>query len=88
MKNRAVSLRPWGTVAYPALKGKIVKQVRFENDKGFTALVIEFEDNTHVSFRLKATVGLLVEPEISILKNEDVVNWKKLKAQPVRRKRS
>ena len=53
---------------YPALKGKVVRQVRFANDEEFTVLVIEFEDNTHVSFRLKATIELSMEPEISTLK--------------------
>lgn len=74
------------SVEYPALKGKIVKQVRFANDEDFTALIIEFEDNTHVSFRLKAAIDLLMEPEISTLKSGNIVNWKKLKAQPVKRR--
>ena len=73
------------TVEYPALKGKVVRQVRFADDEEFTALVIEFEDNTHVSFRMKGEIGLLMEPEISMLKRGNIVNWKKLKAQPIRR---
>lgn len=74
------------TVEYPALKGKVIKQLRFANDEDFTALVIEFEDNTHVSFRLKATIELLMEPEISTLRSGNIVNWKKLKAQLVKRR--
>ena len=38
-----------------------MRQVRFANDEEFTALVMEFEDNTLVSFRLKARIGLLME---------------------------
>jgi len=72
-------------VEYPALKGKVVRQLRFANDEDFTVLVIEFEDNTHVSFRLKATIELSIKPEISTLRSGNIVNWKKLKAQPVKR---
>lgn len=72
-----------GSVEYPALKGKVVRQVRFANDEDFTALVIEFEDNTHASFRLKAAIDLLMEPEVSTLKGGNIVKWKKLEARPV-----
>jgi len=80
MKRRTAS------VEYPTLKGKVVRQLRFANDEDFTALVIEFEDNTHVSFRLNATIDLLMDPEISTLKGGDIVSWKKLKVQPVKRR--
>jgi hypothetical protein len=80
MKRRTTSCE------YPALKGKVVRQVRFANDEEFTVLVIEFEDNTHVSFRLKATIELSMEPEISTLRSGNIVNWKKLKAQRVKRR--
>jgi hypothetical protein len=80
MKRRTASFE------YPALKGKVVRQVRFANDEEFTVLVIEFEDNTHVSFRLKATIELSMEPEISTLKSGNIVNWKKLKAQLIKRR--
>ena len=80
MKHKAAS------VEYPALKGKVVRQGRFANDEEFTVLVIEFEDNTHVSFRLKATIELSMEPEISTLKSGNIVNWKKLKPQPIKRR--
>ena len=73
------------SVEYPALKGKIVKQVRFANDEDFTALIIEFDDNTHVSFRLKAAIDFLMEPEISTLKGGDIVSRKKLEAQSVKK---
>jgi hypothetical protein len=69
----------------PPSKGKIVKQVRFANDEDFTALIIEFDDNTHVSFRLKAAIDFLMEPEISTLKGGDIVSWKKLEAQSVKK---
>lgn len=75
-----------GSVEYPALKGKVVRQVRFANDEDFTALIIEFEDNTHVSFRLKAAIDLLMEPEVSTLKGGNIVKWKKLKARPVKKR--
>ena len=80
MKRRTESFE------YPALKGKVVRQMRFANDEEFTVLVIEFEDNTHVSFRLKATIELSMEPEISTLRSGNIVNWKKLKAQPAKRR--
>ncbi len=69
---------------YPSLKGKVIKQVRFtQEDEEFTAVVLEFDDDTHVSFVLKANIALAMEPEISKLKNGDIVNWRKLKAQAV-----
>jgi hypothetical protein len=80
MKRKAAN------VEYPALKGKVVRQLRFANDEDFTVLVIEFEDNTHVSFRLKATIELSMEPKISTLRSGNIVNWKKLKAQPIKRR--
>lgn len=72
-------------VEYPALKGKTIRQVRFaEEDEQFTALVLEFEDNTHVSFLLKTTITLAMEPEISSLKRGKIVNWRKLKPRTIR----
>jgi len=69
---------------YPSLKGKVIKQVRFtQEDEEFTAVVLEFDDDTHVSFALKANIALAMEPEISKLKNGDIVNWRKVKAQVV-----
>jgi hypothetical protein len=56
--------------------------VRFANDEKFTALVMEFEDNALVSFRLKARIGLLMEPELSTLKDGDIVKWLRLKSRP------
>lgn len=72
-------------VEYPALSGKVVRQVRFANDEDFTALIFDFKDNTHVSFRFKADLSLSMEPEVSDLKHGDIVNWRKLKAQAVRK---
>jgi hypothetical protein len=73
-------------VEYPALKGKVISQVRFTNDDDFTALIVDFEDQTHVSFRFKADMTLSMEPEISILQVGNIVNWRELKAQPARMK--
>ena len=72
------------SVEYPALKGKVVKQARFSNDEDFTALVIEFKDSTLVSFRLKASIGLSMEPELSTAKDGDIVRWRKLKTRSLR----
>ena len=52
-----------GTVEYPELKGKVIEQVRYKNDPEFTALVIEFNDDTRASFRLRADVVFAMEPE-------------------------
>ena len=65
---------------YPALKGKIIREVRFVNDDNYTALNLEFEDNTLASFRLKSSIALSLPPEIARLKDGDLVGWKKLKA--------
>ncbi len=80
MRYRTVRAKGEG-IEYPELRGKIIKQVRFANDE-FTALVMEFEDNTLVSFRLKARISLLMEPELSTLKDGDIVKWKRLKRRP------
>jgi len=73
-----------GTVEYPELKGKIIEQVRYKNDPEFTALVIEFSDNTRASFRLRADVSFAMEPEMS--GNDaagDIANWKVLKTRSI-----
>jgi hypothetical protein len=64
------------------LSGKIIRQVRFANDEEFTALVMEFEDNTLLNFRSKARIALLMEPELSTLKYGDLVKWMRLKRHP------
>ena len=72
-------------VEYPALRGKIIRQVRFaEEDEHFTALILEFEDNTHVSFLLRTTITLAMEPEISSLEGGNIVNWRKLKRRTMK----
>lgn len=81
MRYRTVTAKGEG-IEYPELTGKIIRQVRFANDEEFTALVMEFEDNTLVSFRLKARIGLLMEPELSTLKDGDIVKWLRLKSRP------
>ncbi len=85
MKYRTVSAKAEG-VEYPALRGKVVRQVRFANDEDFTALTMEFEDNTHVSFRLKTSIALSMEPELSTLKDGNIVGWKRLKTRRVIRR--
>ncbi len=77
-------MKKTGTVEYPELKGKVIEHVRYKNDPEFTALVIEFNDDTRVSFRLRADVVFAMEPEMS--GNDaagDIANWKVLKTQPV-----
>jgi hypothetical protein len=69
------------SVEYPELVGKVVKQVRFANDDEFTALVIEFNDETHVSFHLESKISLKMQPEISTLKGGNIAAWKKLKSR-------
>ncbi len=78
MGYRIVKAKGEGT-EYPALKGKIIREVRFVNDDNYTALNLEFEDNTLASFRLKTSIALSLPPEIASLKGGDLVGWKKLK---------
>ena len=71
-----------GTVEYPELKSKVIEQVRYKSDSDFTVLVIEFNDNTRASFRLRADVSFALEPEMS--GNDaagDISNWKILKTR-------
>jgi hypothetical protein len=75
---RIVRAKGEGT-EYPDLIGKVIKQVRFVNDENYTALNLEFEDNTLASFRLKSSIALSLPPEIARLKGGDLVGWKKLK---------
>jgi hypothetical protein len=56
VKNKVVPLTGPG-VEYPALGGKVIRQARFENNEDYTALTIEFVDDTLVSFRFKASVA-------------------------------
>ena len=75
-----------GTVEYPELKGKVIEQIRYKSDPDFTVLVIEFNDNTCASFRLRADVSFALEPEMS--GNDaagDIGNWKILKTRSYRR---
>lgn len=67
---------------YPDLRGKVIKKVNFVNDNNYTALNLEFEDNSLASFRLNATIGLSLAPEIAKLKSGNLVGWKKLKPRP------
>jgi hypothetical protein len=73
-----------GTVEYPELKGKVIEQVRYKNDSEFTALVIEFNDNTRASFRLRADVSFALEPEMSGNDaNGNIANWTVLKTRSI-----
>ena len=83
-RTRTVKTEP-KAIEYPALKGKIIRQVRFSNDEEFTAIVIEFEDDTITSFRLTASIALSMPPEIAILRAGNIVGWRKLKTCPMRR---
>ncbi|HWR14742.1 MAG TPA: hypothetical protein VN577_07925 [Terriglobales bacterium] len=85
MKDKLVRWRGEG-VEYPALGGKVVQQVRFVNNEDYTALTIEFDDDTLVSFRFKASIALSAAPELSALKGGDIVSWKELRSRPVMRR--
>ena len=64
MKQKTVKARGEG-VEYPALIGKVISQVRFENNEDYTALTIDFDDSTLVSFRLKASIAFSSDREMS-----------------------
>lgn len=85
MKQKIVKARGEG-VEYPALIGKVIQQVRFVNDDDYTALSIDFDDSTLVSFRLKATIGFSIDPELSTVKGGNIVRWRRLKTRPVMRR--
>jgi len=77
---RIVKAKGEGT-EYPGLRGKVIRHVNFVNDNNYTALNLEFEDNTLASFRLNSRIGLSLPPEIAKLKGGNLVGWKKLKAR-------
>src|SRR5258708_38676656 len=74
LKQKTVKARGEG-VEYPALIGKVIRQVRFVNDDDYTALSIDFDDSTLVSFRFKATIGFSIDPELSTGKGGTIVRW-------------
>ena len=80
-KYRIVEAKGEG-MEYPDLRGKVIRQVKFVNHNNYTALNLEFEDNTLASFRLTSKISLSLPPEIAKLKGGDLVGWKKLKARP------
>ena len=82
MKQKIMKARGEG-VEYPALIGKVIRQVRFVNDDDYTALTVDFDDSTLVSFRFKATVGFSIDPELSTVKGGNIVRWRQLKTRPV-----
>lgn len=81
MEYKTVAVKGEGT-EYPGLKGKVIRQVRFSNDENYTALNLEFEDNTLASFRLNAKIALSLPPGIAKVTGGNLVGWKKLKAHP------
>ena len=66
---------------YLDLRGRVIKHANFVNDDNYTALNLEFEDNSLASFRLNAKIDLC-RPEIARLKDGNLIGWKKLKAAP------
>lgn len=69
----------YNEVEYPVLRGKRIKQVRFIEDDEFTALIMEFEDNTCARFALETRVSFAVAPEIMETgPNGDLVNCRRL----------
>src|ERR1700678_1925828 len=79
LKQKTVKARGEG-VEYPALTGKVIRQVRFVNDEDYTALTIEFDDSTLVSFRFKANIAFSIDPEREALRAvihecEAFINW-------------
>lgn len=82
MKHETVKAKSEG-VQYPALSGKVIRQVRFVNDEDYTALTIEFSDSTLVSFRFKASIALSIDPELCTLKGGNIERWRKLKTRAV-----
>ena len=85
MRQKLVRWKGEG-IEYPALSGKVIRQLRFVNDEDYTALTLEFDDDTLVSFQFKATIALSRDPELSSLKGGNIVSWKKLKSRPVMRR--
>lgn len=85
MKQKTVKARS-EAVEYPALSGKVIRQVRFVNDDDYTALTIEFDDSTLVSFRFKASITFSIGPELSTVKGGNIVRWRELKTLPVMRR--
>src|ERR1700685_982099 len=85
LKQKTVKARGEG-VEYPALTGKVIRQVRFVNDEDYTALTIEFDDSTLVSFRFKANIAFSIDPELSTVKDGNIVKWRELKTRPIMRR--
>jgi len=84
LKEKTVKARGEG-VEYPALIGKVIRQVRFVNED-YTALTIEFDDSTLVSFRFKASIAFSTDPELSTVRGGNIVRWRELKTRPVMRR--
>ena len=69
-------------VEYPELKGKTVRRLWFKDDDEFTALFLEFEDNTRARFDLRAAVTFERAPEMcNIAPNGDLTDWSDLRTQ-------
>ena len=80
MKQKTVKAR--GELEYPSLIGKVIRLVRFANDEDYTALTIEFDDSTLVSFRFKASIAFSIDPELATVRGGNIVRWKRLKTRP------
>src|ERR1700749_3203266 len=70
LKQKTVKAR--GELEYPSLIGKVIRQVRFANDEDHTALTIEFDDSTLVSFRFKASIAFSIDPELSTVRGGNI----------------
>ena len=70
-------------IEYPELRGKTIKQVCFMEDSEFTALILNFQDDTRVRFELKPNVSLGVAPEIMNTANGNFINCKRLKTRSI-----
>lgn len=71
-------------IEYPALRGKIIKQVHLIDDTEFNALILEFEDKTRARFVLETRISFAVAPEImGIAPNGDLTNSKRLETRSI-----
>lgn len=71
-------------IEYPALRGKTIKQVSFIEDNEFTALIMEFDDDTRARFNLQTRISFAVAPEImGIAPNGDLINSKRLETRSI-----
>ena len=66
----------------PGVEREKVRRVWFKDDDEFTALFLEFEDDTRARFDLRAAVTFERAPEMcSIASNGDLDDWRDLRTQ-------